>query len=416
MGALVRKTRARRDTSGYGIYIRYVCSICVLSLLSTIIAVRMMHISRRSLIVEANKDVPVATLFESNEMSSNCNGKWIPYPNLLAASPVKYKMDVSIGSIPKRSVTVYVRLGPFRAADWLHEYLPLIAQDCNVVKEILIDWWSSDDFPDSFKHHLYRAYDKRPYDPYREGYPVEIVGHNTDKNYKLKAVRSPYKIPIKALPSNTPLTARYELDKYVTTDFVAMLDDDRGYTCSDIAKLVALGMKNPYSIVGNVARSLMHCDVEKTFRYSDPGIKLKDQNTFVKHSNFILPGHSLIPTTILKFFNQYVPQDLIDFSRDTLHCDDLFFNWAVAQGRYELGLGGPTGIIAENVKGLVKVESKERKNVVALDNAAAREKSRSSRSACIQMLYKYLPLSAPIPSIQKSVIVNLYKRESKFIS
>jgi len=44
-----------------------------------------------------------------------------------------------------------------------------------------------------------------------------------------------------------------------------------------------------------------------------------------------LPGMSLIPTFLLHMFSAYVPRQLVEYSIQTNFCDDLFFNWAVAQ-------------------------------------------------------------------------------------
>lgn len=221
--------------------------------------------------------------------------------------------------------------------------------------------------------------------------------------------RSTYKVAVNILPGKRGLAERYYIHPYVQTPYVIFLDDDRSFNCNDIRDLAITAQAYPNMIVAPHARTLKKCPDTGTYRYADRIITYHDIHVSVKvnYVNVILPGHSLIPLDFLPMFKRYVPKQLIDFSIKTLFCDDIFFNWAVTQGRYiERNETGPIAILSTNL-GMVKNETRIEKLENAIDNQNSRSGQRRKRSACYAILEEMYPDALPLAPFEYQVEVQI---------
>jgi len=113
--------------------------------------------------------------------------------------------------------------------------------------------------------------------------------------------------------------------------------------------------------------------------------------------NLLLPCAALVPTPLVRMFFTYVPDVLVNVSAKVISCEDIFLNWAVAQGLwFEFNITGPVGVVAS--VGNVELPS---------HGPALYKRSGAIRAGCVEMLYAQFPDSLPIEPLTDRVSVRL---------
>lgn len=343
----------------------------------------------------------VAAAFYNARTDSVCPyNKWHRYPNG-ATTPEDETIVLTQEQKEhyNKSINVYVRMGKYRSAVWLHETLPRFG-NCQYINKVIIDWWPQTPFPSEYYPYLRQSFETPPADPFEHELPVNARG----QKFYIKDFGSRYTVRIEFVESGTDITDRYDFKDELDTPYTIFLDDDRGFTCKEALELAHISQNNPNLIVGSVLRTMFQCAETQVFRYQD-AFEHSSTHIPADYATFVLPGHSLIPTSFFGVMRKHVPENILKFSSKYLHCDDILFEFAIAQERASMGLPTHVGVVANQVAGKMQRESFVRKKSVAIDNPRNRAASRKVRSACLQMIMEAVPNSKPIDFVKKRVSV-----------
>ncbi|CEL94200.1 unnamed protein product [Vitrella brassicaformis CCMP3155] len=192
------------------------------------------------------------------------------------------------------SVTVAVRMGPFRALRWIMSCVKARLEDCSFVREIVLDVWtppgkSLEAFRNELHNHLRKV--------------------NTTK--------------ARILPGDRGLGERYFVGEHIQTPFTLVLDDDKLLHCAEIHKLLLAAQRFPQRIIGpvKVRRSIHKCVIgSDTLLYP----------TERQEDNMALTSAALVPTSLMDAYRRLIPRPVIDFINGELNCEDVCFNWLAA--------------------------------------------------------------------------------------
>ncbi|CEM02020.1 unnamed protein product [Vitrella brassicaformis CCMP3155] len=238
------------------------------------------------------------------------------------------------------SLTAVVYLGEKRRDTWAETMIPKM-QACPLVKEVLIDWWPESDLSLS-------------------KLPVK----------SLKKVR--------VADGKRGLGERWLIGEQITTPFTATFDDDRGFSCHLLHRLMIMAMRFPNKIatLSEFGRRIMHCPSlnENQLQY-----KLSKSKGAIT-----LPVAAVVGTSSLVAYAKLMPRPIIDMMNKELNCEDMALNWVVAQ----MAPDGQTGVVLEE-KHLGAtgdyIDMDDLKGLSATVNGQVR------RNACLNMLAQLLP-------------------------
>ncbi|CEM21313.1 unnamed protein product [Vitrella brassicaformis CCMP3155] len=124
----------------------------------------------------------------------------------------------------QESVSVAVRMGPFRAFRALRSLVPRL-EDCSFVREIVLDTWT-------------------PPGKSLEAFRNELHNHLTKFNTTKARI----------LPGDRGLGERYFVAEHIQTPFTLVLDDDKFLHCAEIPKLLLAAQRFPQRIIGPLKR------------------------------------------------------------------------------------------------------------------------------------------------------------------
>ncbi|CEM29144.1 unnamed protein product [Vitrella brassicaformis CCMP3155] len=149
------------------------------------------------------------------------------------------KDDTPISDL-QGSVTVAVRLGPFRAEYWGKHFLTPLEQ-CIYIKEIVFDTWVPAD---------------QSIVDFRAALGEQLMKANSTK--------------ARVLPGERGLGERFYVAEYVDSPFTLVLDDDRSMKCAEIHKLLLAGRLFPRRVVSGLdhRRSIYKCGSSDALFYS----------------------------------------------------------------------------------------------------------------------------------------------------
>eukprot|EP00921_Rhytidocystis_pertsovi_P000072 GHVQ01000180.1.p1 GENE.GHVQ01000180.1~~GHVQ01000180.1.p1 ORF type:complete len:520 (-),score=36.74 GHVQ01000180.1:480-2039(-) len=288
-------------------------------------------------------------------VQTECSSGWQQFPPSQSAQlPVKnYTFSYPQESIATTydTVTVSVRLGPKRAELWLTEFLPILAEGCPTVSQVLIDWWSDNPIPTRF---------------------------NTLTN------KESFTVPVSVLPGRRELGERYAVAYYTDSQYILNLDDDRMFTCSDLQVMVLAAFQFPKKIIGpsDLSRSINQCPSYGYIRYATDG-----------PDNIVLNGAALIPTSLMKQYFRLIPEKLIQLENSIKTCQDIFIYYVAAATN-------PDAVMAVkllNVKSMYHSDDKYQIKT-SISQRSSTTSWYASRSACFNLISQVLP-HLPIPRL-----------------
>eukprot|EP00922_Rhytidocystis_sp_ex-Travisia-forbesii_P007269 GHVS01010578.1.p1 GENE.GHVS01010578.1~~GHVS01010578.1.p1 ORF type:complete len:442 (-),score=25.49 GHVS01010578.1:344-1669(-) len=261
----------------------------------------------------------------------------------------------------KQSVTIGVRLGRKRAALWLREFLPVVASECDVVKEVLLDWWSAEPIPADLQ-------------PLMKGFSV----------------------PVRVVPGRRELGDRFAIVDHVSTDFVLNLDDDRAFSCDSIRRMVLAGRHFPGKLIGpsDLGRGIMRCPTTGYLKYTYAA----------GYDNFVLNGAALIPADTMRAYFAMIPKALISLEHHLKTCQDVFLYFTAAS----LNNNGIMAVKVLNVESLHHNEFQYQMETSISQHVSVQQWYRE-RSACLNLILEVLPV---IPNLSVLAIIKTVNDEN----
>mmetsp|Transcript_36294 Transcript_36294/g.104119 ORF Transcript_36294/g.104119 Transcript_36294/m.104119 type:complete len:189 (-) Transcript_36294:471-1037(-) len=156
------------------------------------------------------------------------------------------------------------------------------------------------------------------------------------------------------------------------------VQDDRGFSCEILYRLLILVVRFPSKIVTTteMGRSILKCEDEARMRYP----------YFPDHGEIALPSASVIAKSLLISYKELMLPSVVELINRELNCEDVALNWLVAS----ISGDNQSGVFLDEelVEGIVHLV--DRKGLSKKMNPVER------RSACLNMMVSVLA-GWPVP-------------------